>query len=115
VVVPPLMMIGSAGQPYELRRRDRLGAAAHATQALLHVECSNIASDRRLGRFRQIDHLLHRHDRFFLDGRQDQAMALFFVHGSSLEVIYASPASSVNHFRSKFLIVQCNMIGFDRL
>jgi hypothetical protein len=59
------------------------GAAAYAAQPLLHVKRGDIAPDRRLRRGRQLNQFLHRHDRLFLDGGQDDAMALFFVHDSS--------------------------------
>jgi hypothetical protein len=44
----------------------------------------DVAPDRCFGRVRQLDHLLHRHHRLFLDGGQNDPVALFFVHGSSL-------------------------------
>jgi hypothetical protein len=69
---------GPAGKADELRRRYRLRTAAHPTQALLDMQGRDIAPDRRLGRIRQVDHLLHRHHRLFLDGGQNDPVCQSF-------------------------------------
>ncbi|MNW17160.1 hypothetical protein D3C71_2162430 [compost metagenome] len=63
-----------------MRRVDCLGAAAHTAQLLLHVECCDIAPDRRLGTVGQIDQLLDGDDGFFLNRRQNDPMSFFLVH-----------------------------------
>ena len=105
-----------AGEADELRRSERLGAAAHAAQPLLHMQRSDVAPDRRLGRAGQLDQILHGHDRLFLDGGQDDRDgARFRAWFLPCTIIYQHPISvSVNHFQSNILIVQCIMIEFDR-
>ena len=60
-----------AGEADELRRSERLGAAAHPAQPLLHVQRGDVAADRRLGRLGQLDQLLHRR-RQASPGRRDR-------------------------------------------
>ena len=108
---------GPAGQADELRRGDRLGAAAHPAQALLDMQGRDVAPDRRLGRVRQVDHLLHRHDRLFLDGGQDErGGALFRAWFLPCTVHLRIQTQAVSIISDQdILIVQCNMIDFDRL
>ena len=104
-----------SGKADELRRRQRLGAAAHPAKALLHMQRGDIAADRGFGRTRQLDEFLYGGDRLFLNRGQDDPMALFLVHGCSCPGIKAPAATVVNHLRSIFFMLRRNMIDIDRL
>ena len=92
---------GAARQPDEAWRGNRLGPAPHAAKFLLHMQRGNIAADRGLGCARQAAQVDHRHDRAVLNGRQNDPVALFFVH-LVLPCLkkFARFRSQVNHFLS---------------
>ncbi|MCY1238449.1 hypothetical protein D9M72_511890 [compost metagenome] len=105
------------GKADELRRVDRLRAATHPAQLLLHMECRNVAPDRRLGTVGQIDQFLDGDDGFFLNRRQNDPVSFFLVHAflrwrSCFH--HDRPLSiTINHIFSLCSAICANLIVFD--
>ncbi|MNE80082.1 hypothetical protein D3C80_1766250 [compost metagenome] len=79
----------SACKAAELRGMDSLRAAANPLDTALHVKRCNVAPKGRFRRLRQFHQILNGDHRLFLNSTQDDAVALSFVHGSSLSLYRA--------------------------
>ena len=75
-----LTLNGRPAMPTKLRRMQRFGAAAHAPEPSLNMQCGDVAPDRRLGGRRHLDELSDGRDRPLLHSVQDELMALALVH-----------------------------------
>jgi hypothetical protein len=99
------------GDADELRRMQRLGAAAHAPQPPLKVQRGDVAPNRRFRRIGHGDQLADRDDRALLHGIQDELVALALVHPplgtcSLLPTSIAAGTRRVNQFPSFSSIVR---------
>ena len=103
----------------ELRRMQRLRAAAHASEPPLNMKRGDVAPDRRLGGRRHRDKLPDRGDRPLLHSVQDELMPLALVHRLprtrifSLPHLLRLPSGSVNQLRSNSFMVRRNTSGID--